>query len=165
MSKAFTKEDDDTESIRLDDLPQSPHPNLVTPQGLADLQARLEARRADLAGLLAAPEDFDSKMAVAVAERDIRFLEARVGRAIVVDPKGQAPDVVAFGAEVDVLTEDDRRITFAIVGEDSADPARGKISVYSPIARALIGETLGSTVEWRKPSGNEDLEIEAIRFP
>ncbi len=164
MSKAFTKEDDGTENIRLDDLPQSPHPNLVTPSGLADLRARLAARRLDLAELRKKPDEMDRKHAVAVAERDIRFLEARVSRAILVDPTSHPSGRVAFGAEVDVLDEAGSAQTFRIVGEDEADPARGLISPYSPLGVALLGAERGSAVEWRKPNGVVDLEVVAIRF-
>jgi len=165
MSKAFTKEDDGTETIRLDDLPQSPHPNLVTPSGLTDLNARLAARQLELADLRAAPDELNSKMAVATAERDIRFLKGRVSRAIVVDPRNHPVGIVAFGAEVDVLDEDDQQRTYRIVGEDEADPARGLIAPYSPLAVALMGAELGNVVEWQKPSGIVDLEVVAIRFP
>ncbi len=164
MSKAFTKEDDGTQNIRLDDLPQSAHPNLVTPAGLATLQTRLSAQKSELTALRSQPEQIDSKQAIAVCERDIRFLEGRVSRAIVVDPNTHPADIVAFGAEVDVLTEDDTQQTFRIVGEDEADPAHGLIAPYSPLGTALLGADLGSTVEWQKPTGNVTLEIIAIRF-
>ncbi|AML53004.1 hypothetical protein RC74_18635 [Falsihalocynthiibacter arcticus] len=73
--------------------------------------------------------------------------------------------VVAFGAEVDVMAEDDTRRTFRIVGEDEADPAHGLIAPYSPLGDALLSAELGSIVEWRKPAGTVDLVIVAIRFP
>lgn len=164
MSKAFTKEEDGTENIRLDDLPQSPHPNLVTPSGLADLNARLAARRLELLNLREKPDEIDRRLAVAVIERDIRFLEGRISRAILVNPESHPIDIVAFGATVDVLTEDDEQLTYKIVGEDEADPARGLIAPYSPLGVALLGGELGSSVEWHKPSGSVDLEIVAIRF-
>ncbi|MEH6834847.1 MULTISPECIES: GreA/GreB family elongation factor [Falsihalocynthiibacter] len=164
MSKAFTKEDDGTENVRLDDLPQSPHPNLVTLSGLDALNSRLSARQSDLAKLRGETDDFDSKLAIAVAQRDIRFLEGRVSRAILVDPERHAPDIVAFGAEIEVITEDDNRQTFRIVGEDEADPTHGLIAPYSPLGVALMGARLGDTVEWQKPAGIVDLEIVGIRF-
>ena len=165
MSKAFTKEEDGTTDVRLDDLPQSPHPNLVTPSGLADLRDRLAVRRSDLTQLKTNPEQIDRKLAIAVAERDIRFLETRIARAIVVDPLNHPDGIVAFGAEVDVVTEDDEQLSFWIVGEDQADPARGHITAHSPLGVALIGAELGSTVDWQKPSGSVALEVTAIRFP
>ncbi|WP_282048292.1 GreA/GreB family elongation factor [Sulfitobacter mediterraneus] len=164
MSKAFTKEEDGTEKIRLDDLPQSTHPNLVTPSGLADLKARLAAARLELENLRARPEEIDSTMAIAVAERDIRFLESRISKAILIDPKDHSSGVVEFGATIDVVNEEDEQLTFRIVGEDEANPAQGLIAPYSPLGVALLGGETGGTVEWQKPSGVVELEIIAIRF-
>lgn len=164
MSKAFTKEDDGAENIRLDDLPQSPHPNLVTPSGLADLNARLAARRLELVNLREKPDEIDRKRSVAVIERDIRFLEGRISRAILVDPESHPIGIVAFGATVDVLNEDDEQLTYRIVGEDEADPVQNLIAPYSPLGVALLGGEIGSTVEWHKPSGIVELKIVAIRF-
>lgn len=164
MSKAFTKEDDGTENIHLDDLPQSTHPNLVTASGLKSLKARHDARRADLAKLRAQPDDFDSKMAIAIAERDIRFFEGRINRAILVAHPDDDLDTVVFGAEVDFLTADGTRQTFRIVGEDEADPTQGLIAHFSPLGAALLGAKLGSFVEWTKPTGVVELEIVAIRL-
>ena len=165
MSKAFTKEDDDTAVIRLDDLPHSRHPNLVTASGLAALNQRLEQCQSDLGALRCQTGNIDTRHAIAVAERDIRYLQARIGSAILVDPETQVPGVVAFGAKVDFITDDDTRHTFRIVGEDEADPARGLISSYSPLGIALMGARTGSTVEWRRPAGSVDIEVLAIRFP
>lgn len=164
MSKAFTKEDDGTENVHLDDLPQSPHPNLVTSSGLAALNRKLGILQSDLAKLREKADEIDSALAIAVAQRDIRFLEGRISRAVLVDPQSHPPGVVAFGAEVEVITEDDTRHIFRIVGEDEEDPARGLISPYSPLGVALMGALTGDIVEWKKPAGTVDLEISAIRY-
>lgn len=164
MSKAFTKEDDDSAKLRLDDLPQSPHPNLVTPEGLADLERRLSALVRELAELRARPESVAGRQDIAVVERDLRYVDSRLAHAILVDPKSHATGVVAFGAEVEILMDEDKRQIFRIVGEDEADPKRGLISPYSPLGIALMGAELGDTVEWRKPTGVIDIEIVAIRF-
>ena len=149
MSKAFTKEEDGTKKIRLDDLPQSTHSNLVTPLGLADLNARLAAKRVELASLRDRPDEIDNNMSIAVAERDIRFLEGRISKAILIDPKDHPSGVVAFGATVDVINENGEQLTFRIVGEDEADPAQGLIAPYSPAGVALLGSAIGNTVEWQ----------------
>lgn len=164
MSKAFTKEDDSDANVRLDELPQSRHPNLVTPSGLAGLNNRLQARQTDLAGLQRAVADIKTPLAIAVAERDIRFLKERINRAILIDPRDNPVGIVAFGAEVDVITDDDTRLTFRIVGEDEADPAHGLVAPFSPIGVALMGAEPGSTVEWHKPAGTVNLEVVAVRF-
>ena len=162
MNKAFTKEDEGPQADRLDDLPQSPHPNYVTPAGLAALQQRLRDRHADLAAL---PRDsLDAKLPRAMAERDIRYLEARINRAIPVDPATQDKNVVAFGACVTVVDEDDRPTDWHIVGEDEADPATHRVAPFSPLAQALFGARVGDVVDWRKPGGVVELEVTAIRY-
>jgi transcription elongation GreA/GreB family factor len=55
-------------------------------------------------------------------------------------------------------------MTFNIVGEDEADIARNKVSWGSPLAKALIGHKIGETVVWKRPAGNTELEITAIRY-
>ncbi|MEO8244536.1 MAG: GreA/GreB family elongation factor [bacterium] len=160
MSRAFVKEGDGALDP-LPDLPQSPHPNYVTPRGLADLQDRLHLRQAELAALKARADRLD-KLPEAAAERDIRYLEARLRSAIVVDPAGQPLTAVAFGLCVTVL--DNGEVTsFEITGEDEADATRHRIAPQSPIARALIGAEVGDVVTWRKPSGPVTLEILSIR--
>jgi transcription elongation factor GreB len=163
MSKAFTKEDDDSAET-LPDLPQSSHPNYVTPEGLAALQDRLHKICAKLVELRANKEDIKTHLAVAVAERDIRFVEERIKRAILVDPRTQPPGVIAFGATIEVIDEDGETHIYRIVGEDEADPARGLITPFSPLARALIGAKIGDVVEWERPKGQVELEIATIRF-
>lgn len=164
MSRAFVNEDSGTGVEDLPDLPQSPHPNYVTPQGLAALQGRLKETRARHAALSVRRDETDAKLPLAVAERDIRFLEQRIAGAIPVDPSAQPPGVVAFGATVEVTDEDGNTRTYRIVGEDEADPAKGLIAPFSPLATTLIGCEAGDTATWRKPSGDVELEVTAIRF-
>lgn len=162
MSRAFVKEDrPDTEP--LPDLPVSPHPNWVTPRGLAALRDRLEELRAELARLKGRPDRLD-RLPEKAAERDIRYLEARLASAIPVDPAGQPPDEAAFGARVTVADEEGRETVYEIVGEDEADAARNLIAPQSPLARALIGAHVGDVVEWRRPAGTVELEVIAIAY-
>lgn len=163
MSRAFVKEPDGDESETLPDLPLSPHPNYVTPHGLAALESRLaearERRRAD-----AGTDALAAKLALTRIDREIRYLEARVAGAIPVDPAAQPRDEVAFGATVEAVEPDGRTRTFSIVGEDEADPDHGRVSYVSPLARALMGAAVGDSVVWRRPAGDMDLEIEKIRY-
>lgn len=163
MSRAFVKEGDGSLDP-LPDLPVSPHPNYVTPAGLADLQARLRETQARLAALKARKERLD-RLPEAAAERDIRYLEARLRTAILIDPATLPEDEVAFGLIVTVADEDGTERRFQITGEDEADPALGRIAAHSPLARALMGGHVGDVVTWRKPSGAEELEILSIRRP
>ena len=66
---------------------------------------------------------------------------------------------------VDVRDQSGERHQFAIVGEDEVDAEKGKVSWVSPLARALIGSGVGDVVLWRRPAGEMELEIEAIRYP
>ncbi|PWE32129.1 transcription elongation factor [Maritimibacter sp. 55A14] len=165
MNKAFTKEDGGPEVEQLPDLPLSPHINYVTPWGLADLQARLATARSELARLRANRDFLEDTHPIAVAERDIRYLESRVKSAVVIDPAAQSADTVEFGAEVTVEDENGQRRVFRIVGEDEADPGKGCITAHSPLALALIGEQPGQMVDWDRPGGALELEIVAIRYP
>ena len=149
----------------LADLPQSPHPNYVTPAGLAALQARLAEARARLAGLMPRKDETEARLPIAMAERDIRYLDERLRRAIPVDPSAQPPGVVAFGAEVEVKGEEAARRVWRIVGEDEADPGAGLITAFSPLGRALIGCRVGDAAVWARPAGKVELEVVAVRFP
>ena len=143
MSVAFTKEQDsEAAAADLPDRPISPHPNLVTPQGLAALDAALaEARAAYGAAQASGGVDAD-RTAMARATRDLRYYSARRATAQLVEAPANA-SVVAFGLPVTFDRDDGRRQTFRIVGEDEADPARGAVSYVSPLARALLGKTVG----------------------
>ena len=164
MSKAFTKEDDNASDDALVEIPQSPNPNYVTPTGMVALEKRLGDTRAKLSELRTRKDDVDTQLPIAVVERDVRYLEGRIKRAILIDPRMQPPGVVAFGAEVDVIVDDGKTQTYVVVGEDEADPARGLITPYSPLARALIGAVVGDVVVWERPKGPVELEVTAIHF-
>ena len=144
MSRAFVKEDGPEDS-RLPDLPLSPHPNYVTQRGLRQLQDRLALRLADLAALKARPDRLD-RQPEAAAERDIRYLEARLKSAIPVTPP-DAPQEVTFGVAVTVSDDAGRATTWTLVGEDEADPAARLISSHTPLARAMLGAGVGETVQ------------------
>lgn len=156
MSRAFVKEDTG-ELEPLPDLPISSHPNYVTPRGLATLRARLAARQADLASLRARAERLD-KLPEAAAERDIRYLEARLRSAILVDPAGQNCSEVRFGHRV-LVDQDGEELAYEIVGEDEADAGLNRIAPQSPLARALLGAQVGDVVVWRRPSGSVELAV------
>jgi transcription elongation GreA/GreB family factor len=159
MSRAFVKEGDGALDP-LPDLPLSPHPNYVTPRGLAALQARLSVRQADLAALKSRPDRLD-KLPEAAAERDIRYLEARLRSAIPVPLPDQVAEV-AFGHRVTVRDTAGHESRYEITGEDEADATLHRIAPTSPLARALMGSVLGDIVTWRRPSGATELEIVAI---
>ena len=165
MSRAFIKEDDaNLSGEELPERPQSPHPNYVTPAGLAQLQAQLAELQAQSQEQMAHPEGILAEEHLKPVERDIRYFQERIERAIVIDPAAQPRDKVAFGAVVTTVDDDDEKRKFAIVGEDEADPAHGKISWVSPLAAALVGASLGDTVVWKRPAGDRNLEVTAISY-
>ena len=142
----------------LPDLPLSRHPNYVTPQGLAQLQSRLQTGQSALQMLKTRPDRLD-KLPEAAAELDIRYLEARLRTAILIDPATQPLTEVAFGLAVTIRDQSGVETTYEITGEDEADATVRRISPTSPLARALIGARTGDTVTWVKPSGSVDLVV------
>jgi transcription elongation GreA/GreB family factor len=145
MSVAFTKEQD-SEALAADlpDRPISPHRNLVTPEGLAALDAALAEARAAYAAAQAGGDVAADRTAMARATRDLRYYSARRATAELVERMSK-PDTVVFGARVTFERDDGRRQSFRIVGEDEADPAAGSVSYVSPLAQALMGKEVGDT--------------------
>jgi transcription elongation GreA/GreB family factor len=147
VSVAFTKEDsaETASETLLPDRPVSPHPNLVTETGLRALEFQLgQAREAyELAQKI---EDVNERRRqAAIPLRDLRYFAARVRTAqLSADPA--STDMVAFGSTVTFRREDGRVQTYRIVGEDEADPKAGSISFVSPVARLLMGKTVGEEV-------------------
>ena len=166
MSRAFVKEQDgDLIPDDQPDLPQSPHPNYMTPGGLKGLEQRLSRLRDKQQRLADGPDDLLNKLPLAQTEREIRYIEGRIERAIVTDRAEQPTDEVCFGATVEVEDDAGGVRSFAIVGEDEADVEHGSVSWVSPLARALLGSGVGDTITWKRPSGDVDLKILSIRYP
>ena len=165
MSRAFVKEQDDKPAIdELPERPQSPHPNYVTPKGYAQLQERCQTLVKERSALAADADDPLATQQLKQVERDLRYFQVRLERAIVVDPATQPAGAVHFGASVKVQDENGEAHQFTIVGEDEADAAKGKISWDSPLAHAMIGARVGDDVVWKRPAGNLKLEITSIRY-
>ena len=97
-------------------------------------------------------------------EAQIADIEDRLSRAMVIDPKTLSGDKVVFGATVHLLDEDDKPVTYQIVGQTEADARVGRISYNSPLGRALIGRTIGEEVEVTTPSGDRYYSIEKVEF-
>jgi len=166
MSRAFVNEDAQSEAqADLPERPQSPHPNYVTPQGLAALERELADLIAERSALSDGAESISHEAARRRIDRNARYVRARIDRAVLVSPDGQPRDEVACGASVRVCVADGEDRVFSIVGEDEADAAVGKVSWVSPLANALIGASVGDTVTWRRPNGNVELEIVSIDYP
>ncbi len=160
MSRAFVKEGDGALDP-LPDLPLSPHPNHVTPRGLAALQARLRRLQEHLLTLRSRADRLD-RLPEAAAERDIRHVEGLLRSAILTDPAMHDLSQVAFGLAVTVKAPDGTATTWEITGEDEADATRHRITPHSPLARALMGAGIGDDVEWMRPNGPLTLTILGI---
>lgn len=98
-------------------------------------------------------------------EARVAEIEDKLGRAEVIDTSKLAGDTVTFGATVKLLDEDtEEEKVYRIVGDLEADVKAGKISISSPIARALIGKKSGDVVEVAAPGGARGYEILEVRF-
>ena len=92
-------------------------------------------------------------------------LEDVISRADVIDPKSISGKVIRFGATVRLADEDTDEIsTYQIVGTHESDIAKGKLSITSPLARALIGKTVGDSAEVTTPGGGKSYEIMKVQF-
>ncbi len=97
-------------------------------------------------------------------DKRARFLIKRIEAAEIVDATKMSGKKVLFSATVTLSTEDGDEVIYQIVGEDELDPKAGKISWKSPIAKALLGKTIGDEVRIVKPAGEEFVTIESVEF-
>jgi len=99
-------------------------------------------------------------------EGRILEIESKLAAAQVIDPSAvDAEGRVVFGSTVDLDDEESgSRVTYQIVGDDEADLKEGRVSISSPIARALIGKVPGEIAEVQAPSGPKSYEIVAVRY-
>jgi transcription elongation factor GreB len=179
VSKAFTREDDAPEA-ELEVEPQQPAgvKNYMTAAGHArmrsELRALVEVERPELLKTIAwaasngdRSENADyiyGKRRLREIERRMRYLMKRLEIAEVVDPRDLDQERVFFGATVKYADPGGNERTVSIVGTDEVDPARGRVSWVSPIAKALLKAREGDVVTVRTPSGPEALEVIEIRY-
>lgn len=158
MSRAFVNEDhaaaqaDQPVERRVSD-----QPNYVTANGLRQLQQRVTELNA-LRNQLQAQGERGDKQRLADTERDIRYFAARVQSAQVV-PAATSRSKVQIGSRVRFVDEQDQEHQVQLVGEDEADAGRGMINWGSPLGRALLGAGPGDEVLWRRPAGDQMIEI------
>jgi transcription elongation factor GreB len=184
MSKAFTKEDktsdheDDDLLDEVDPLPLNVT-NYMTPYGFDTLRRELHWLLRDerpriveivswAAGNGDRSENGDylyNKKRLREIDRRARYLTKRIESAEVVDPKQQQHlDKVYFGATVQYAREDDTELTVKLVGVDEANLEEGKINWQSPVARALLKNSVGDIVDVRTEAGKESIEIISIHY-
>lgn len=181
MSKAFTKEDsgddDDSPDGQNAQVPKGTK-NYITPVGAerlkAELKKLLHEDRPQLvkviewaAGNGDRSENGDyiyGKRKLREIDRRIRFLSKRLESHEIVDPTKQNADRVLFGATVTVENEDGSKRTFQIVGIDETDPANGRVSWISPVARSLMNARVGDAVTLQTPQGERELIVLKIQY-
>ncbi len=127
------------------------------------IQAISEARA--LGDLSENAEYHAAKEAQSLNEGRIQELESLISRAEVIDVSKLSGDRIKFGATVKLVDEDtEEEKTYQIVGEPEADVRSGRVSIASPIGRALIGKAVGDTVEVSTPGGGKSYEIVGLAF-
>jgi len=159
VSVAFTKEEsaETASETQLPDRPVSPHPNLVTKTGVELLKRQLDEAKQAYETAQKVEDVNERRRLSAIPLRDTRYLVERIRTAqVIADPASN--DSVAFGSIVTFSRPDGRIQKYRIVGEDEADPKLGSISFVSPIARSLIGKTVGDAVG----TGHQQVEILSI---
>ena len=97
-------------------------------------------------------------------EAMIADIESKLSRATIIDPRELSGDKIVFGATVTLLDDDDKPITYQIVGETEADAKIGRISYNSPLGRALIGRRVEDDIEVTVPSGDRYYSVAKIEF-
>jgi transcription elongation factor GreB len=155
-------------------------PNYITPDGYRALRAEYDAlygvERPQLLETISwaaangdRSENADyqyGRKRLREVDRRINFLARRMKDAKVTDPARQPDKSRAwFGATVTLADEDDKERVVTLVGEDEADASAGRISWYSPIARAIRGAAIGDARRVALPAGERDYEIVGIVYP
>jgi transcription elongation factor GreB len=180
MSKAFVREADvdDDDDVAAPEIPAGSK-NYITPAGHRRLKDELlhllNSERPEVVRTVSwaasngdRSENGDyiyGKKRLREIDRRIRFLTRRLDAAEVVDPASRTPtDQIFFGATVRYLDGAGREQEITIVGIDEVDPARGRVSWISPIARAITKAREGDSVPLRTPAGIETLEILDVRY-
>ena len=153
MSKAFTREDDADQQSDLPERAIPPYPNLVTAEGLAQIEEALTRFTEQHNDARAAGD----AAATASTARDMRYWGARGATAQLTEltPGSQ----VQFGSRVTIRRPDGSTRAYRIVGIDEADPKKGTLSYVSPLAQALMGKETGDAVA----VGPSEEEIVGIR--
>jgi transcription elongation GreA/GreB family factor len=164
MSRGFVKEDDlEHAGTDLPERPISALPNYVTASGLMQLELNAKALSTERLNIAHLKDDQAAMQKLAVIERDLRYVSARLKTAILSTPPENS-ELVLFGATVTVENEAGEPNIFIIVGDDEADIKLNKVSWSSPIAKALIKQKVGDIVVWSRPAGNITLEIIKISY-
>jgi transcription elongation factor GreB len=156
MSKAFTSEEtpEPVAPVREPPTLRPGEVRYVTPEGHAALRAELQ-RLLAAGGAPGTGTDDDRA-------RRARLVERTLASLTVLGPERVPEGEVGFGTWVELEDEDGGRATWRIVGPDEADARRGAVSVHAPLGQALMGRTVGDTVEVQRPGGAREFTVRAV---
>ena len=158
MSRAFVNEDNAAaQADQPVERQVSDQPNYVTPQGLAQLQAKV-AELQTLHAEQSAKGELADKQRLADLQRDLRYFNQRLSSAHVA-VAATSTDKVQIGSWVTYADEHDTERRVQLVGEDQADAGKGLINWGSPLGRALLGARLNDEVLWQRPAGDQIIEV------
>ena len=161
MSRAFVNEDNAAaQASQPVERQVSEQPNYVTARGLAQLQDDVALLQAQHSEESARGENAD-KQRLADIERDLRYYNQRLLSAQVVTP-AVSTDKVQIGSWVTFADEQDNQLRVQLVGEDQADATSQLINWASPLGKALLGAEVGDEVSWKRPVGDQVIEIVQI---
>jgi len=164
--------------VNADEATSAPR-NYMTPHGYARLKSELkqllDTERPELVKVVAwaasngdRSENGDyiyGKKRLREIDRRIRYLTKRLDASVVVDPSSRGDtDQIYFGATVTYVTRSGEERTISIVGMDEVDPARGRVSWISPIAKVLLRRQAGDIVRLATPAGIEKIEVLDVRY-
>ncbi len=153
------------------------HQQYLTPQGMKKLEEELtqlqNVRRREVAAKITASHDAgggvdnaeyeEAKNELALVEARISEIENVLERAVVADKSMVEKGVIGFGSSVNVRDRTKRRRQYQIVGSAEVAPLDGKISIESPVGKALVGHRAGDVVEVETPSGVNKLTVTRVR--
>ncbi len=178
MSKAFVREDDQAEEPEAEEPSFGAAARYITPEGRRRLEAELEqlwrierprvtsevAEAAALGDRSENAEYIYGKRRLREIDRRIRHLTKLIEKLTVVTETPSDRERVFFGAWVTVEDEAGQSATYRLVGPDETDAPTGRISIESPMARALLGKSAGDEALVRRPKGESELVIRAVRY-
>ena len=153
------------------------HQQYLTPQGMSKLEEELtrlqNVRRQEVAAKITTSHDAggvednaeyeEAKNELALVEARISEIENVLERAVVADKSMVEKGVIGFGSSVNVRDRRKRRRQYQIVGSAEVAPLDGKISIESPVGKALVGHRVGDVVEVETPSGVNKLTVTRVR--
>lgn len=171
----FEDAEDGSERFRAPPARSSPY---ITPEGYARLKAEYDQlwshRRPEVVRALAAAaaegdrsenaEYQYRKKELREIDRRVRYLQVRIPDLKVAGQNPGNPDRVYFGAWVEIIDAAGERKNYRVVGPDETDAAQGRISVDSPLARALLNREAGEVVTAKLPGGEIEIEIVSVRY-